>query len=60
LHEVRLIDYSFRVILIGGQYILGGFGCPIAELLDLERLSTVCEKEKRWSFFFTAAPLNVP
>jgi len=40
--------------------LLGGFGCPIGELFDLERLSEECMKAKRWSFFFTSAPLNVP
>ncbi|KAF8610156.1 putative cyclase [Ceratobasidium sp. AG-I] len=40
--------------------ILSGFGCPIGELFDLERLAVECESAKRWSFFFTSAPLNIP
>jgi hypothetical protein len=30
------------------------------ELFDLERLAIECEASKRWSFFFTSAPLNIP
>lgn len=41
-------------------YILSGLGCPIGELFDLEALSEICQKENRWSFFFTSAPLNLP
>ncbi|KAG8748729.1 hypothetical protein FRC10_000120 [Ceratobasidium sp. 414] len=40
--------------------ILSGFGCPIGELFDLERLAVECEASKRWSFFFTSVPLNIP
>ncbi|KAG8698347.1 hypothetical protein FRC08_005987 [Ceratobasidium sp. 394] len=40
--------------------ILSGFGCPLGELFDLERLAVECEASKRWSFFFTSAPLNIP
>ncbi|KAG8685389.1 hypothetical protein FRC09_014776 [Ceratobasidium sp. 395] len=40
--------------------ILSGFGCPLGELFDLERLAIECEAAKRWSFFFTSAPLNIP
>jgi hypothetical protein len=31
----------------------------IGELLDLESLAEVAEKNKRWSFFLTVCPLNV-
>jgi hypothetical protein len=34
-------------------------GTPIGEMWDLEALSELCEKEKRWSFFLTSAPLHV-
>jgi hypothetical protein len=39
--------------------LLAGFGMPIGELFDLERLSEYCEALGRWTFFFTSEPLNV-
>ncbi|KAF2494391.1 hypothetical protein BU16DRAFT_487492 [Lophium mytilinum] len=41
------------------QAALAGWGMPIGELFDLEKLAEVCEREKRWSFFVTVCPLNV-
>ncbi|CAG8949069.1 hypothetical protein HYFRA_00002198 [Hymenoscyphus fraxineus] len=41
------------------DYLLAMFGTPIGELWNLEELAEVCKKEKRYSFFFTSAPLNV-
>ncbi|OCK78504.1 hypothetical protein K432DRAFT_301852 [Lepidopterella palustris CBS 459.81] len=38
---------------------LPGWGMPIGELLDLEALSELAVKNKRWSFFVTVCPLNV-
>ncbi|KAL3474456.1 hypothetical protein BJX99DRAFT_260388 [Aspergillus californicus] len=38
---------------------LAGFGMPIGELLDLEALAAVAEKNNRWSFFLTVCPVNV-
>jgi len=38
---------------------LPGWGMHIGELLDLEALSKVAEKNKRWSFFLTICPLNL-
>jgi kynurenine formamidase len=38
--------------------VLSGWGTPLGELFDLEALSALCEKNKRWSFFFTSSPLN--
>lgn len=38
--------------------LLAGWGTPIGELFDLDELAKLCEKNKRWSFFFTSAPLN--
>jgi hypothetical protein len=35
------------------------WGMPIGELWDLEGLAKECEAQKRWSFFFTSAPLNL-
>ncbi|KAL3448114.1 hypothetical protein BJX65DRAFT_307401 [Aspergillus insuetus] len=39
--------------------LLAGFGMPIGELFDLERLTEYCASSKRWTFFFTSEPLNV-
>lgn len=41
------------------QWLLSGWGCPLGELFDLERLGEECAKRKRWTFFFTSAPLRV-
>ncbi|OAA50501.1 hypothetical protein NOR_00951 [Metarhizium rileyi] len=42
------------------QWLLAGWGMPIGELFDLERLSEECGKRKRWTFFFSSMPLKVP
>jgi kynurenine formamidase len=41
------------------EWMLAGWGCPIGELFDLERLSEECRKRKRYTFFFGSMPLNV-
>ncbi|CAI4220200.1 unnamed protein product [Parascedosporium putredinis] len=38
--------------------LLAGWGTPIGELFDLDKLAELCARRKRWSFFFTSAPLN--
>jgi hypothetical protein len=35
------------------------WGMPIGEMWDLEALAAECEKQQRWTFFLTSAPLNV-
>lgn len=47
-------EYSLHEVL------LGGWGCPIGELFDLEKLAEHCEGAKRWSFFVTSEVCNVP
>lgn len=42
------------------EVLLSGWGCPIGELFDLEKLAEKCKMEKRWSFFVTSEPCNVP
>ncbi|KAK9441698.1 hypothetical protein VB005_06340 [Metarhizium brunneum] len=42
------------------QWVLAGWGMPIGELFDLERLSEECSKRNRWTFFFSSMPLKVP
>lgn len=41
------------------QWLLGGWGCPIGEMFDLEALAKQCEEHGRWTFFLTSAPLKV-
>lgn len=41
------------------EVMLNGWGMPIGEMLDLEALSAACEKQGRWTFFFSSMPLNV-
>ncbi|KAH8908593.1 hypothetical protein BR93DRAFT_944186 [Coniochaeta sp. PMI_546] len=42
------------------EVLLAGWGCPIGELFDLERLAEQCRREGRWSFFVASEPCNVP
>ncbi|RAH80605.1 hypothetical protein BO86DRAFT_448974 [Aspergillus japonicus CBS 114.51] len=42
------------------EYVLAGWGMPIGELFDLETLARTCEDLKRWTFFVTSVPLNMP
>jgi kynurenine formamidase len=42
------------------EYLIAGWGMPIGELFDLESLACLCQEEKRWEFFITSAPLNMP
>ncbi|KAF1947785.1 hypothetical protein EJ02DRAFT_498940 [Clathrospora elynae] len=41
------------------QTLLSGFIIPIGEIFDLEQLAKECEKQQRWTFFFTGQVLNV-
>lgn len=40
------------------EYLLAGWGMPIGELFDLERLAEKCKELNRWSFFISSVPLN--
>lgn len=42
------------------EVLLGGWGCNIGELLDLEQLSKECVSQGRWSFFVASIPNYVP
>ena len=42
------------------EVLLAGWGMPIGELFDLEKLAGYCKKVKRWSFFVTSEVCNVP
>lgn len=41
------------------EWLLAGWGMPIGELFDLEKLSEVCKRLNQWSFFFSSVPLKV-
>lgn len=40
--------------------LIPGFGMPIEEFFWLDDLSAACATDRRWSFLFASAPLNVP
>ncbi|KAH7038364.1 uncharacterized protein B0I36DRAFT_316058 [Microdochium trichocladiopsis] len=42
------------------EVFLSGWGMPIGECFDLEGLAETCKKERRWTFFLSSVPLNVP
>ncbi|KAI1466298.1 uncharacterized protein F4812DRAFT_460571 [Daldinia caldariorum] len=42
------------------EVLLAGWGCPIGELFDLEKLGAHCAARGRWSFFVASEPCNVP
>lgn len=42
------------------EYLLAGWGMPIGEMFDLEGLAEICKEEKRWTFFVTSSPFNMP
>jgi hypothetical protein len=46
--------------LVLHQYFLALFGMPIGELWDLKALAAKCAELRRWTFFLTSSPLNVP
>lgn len=40
--------------------LLAGWGVPIGEMFDVERLAELCKELNRWTFFVTSSPLNHP
>ncbi|KAH7261653.1 putative cyclase-domain-containing protein [Fusarium tricinctum] len=42
------------------EVFLSGWGMPIGESFDLERLAEKCKENGRWSFFLTSVPLDIP
>ncbi|KAL2379660.1 hypothetical protein BDBG_09155 [Blastomyces gilchristii SLH14081] len=47
-------DWSMHGVL------LAGWGCPIGELFDLDKLAEECERQNRWSFLVSSEMCNVP
>ncbi|KAL6865490.1 hypothetical protein ACO1O0_001584 [Amphichorda felina] len=42
------------------EYMLAGWGMPVGELFDLERLAETCKQLNRWTFFVSSSPFNMP
>ncbi|VUC32450.1 unnamed protein product [Clonostachys rosea] len=42
------------------EYMLAGWGMPIGEMFDLERLAETCKTLQRWTFFVSSTPFNMP
>jgi hypothetical protein len=42
------------------EVLLAGWGCPIGEFFDLEKLAEHCQKVGRYEFFVTSEVCNVP
>ncbi|CZT16293.1 uncharacterized protein RCC_02135 [Ramularia collo-cygni] len=47
-------DYALHEVM------LAGWGMPIGELFDLEKLAATCKQLNRYSFFVVSKPNNVP
>ena len=41
------------------EWVLAGWGTPIGEMFDLEKLSEHCKASERYSFFLSSMPLKV-
>ena len=41
------------------EWLLAGWGMPIGEMFDLERLAETCRQLSRWEFFLVSVPLKV-
>jgi kynurenine formamidase len=41
------------------RWLIPGFGMPIGEYFWLDGLADACARDRRWTFLFTSAPLNV-
>lgn len=41
------------------EWLLAGWGMPIGEMFDLERLAETCHRLSRWEFFLVSVPLKV-
>ncbi|OQU93643.1 hypothetical protein CLAIMM_00125 [Cladophialophora immunda] len=57
--SVEAIPASDNTRLRLHEACIAGWGMMLGELLDLEALAKVAEREKRWTFFLTVSPLNL-
>ncbi|KAK9327199.1 hypothetical protein V1520DRAFT_329343 [Lipomyces starkeyi] len=53
-------DVSSALGLALHEVFLAGWGMPIGEVWNLEDLANCCRRLKRWSFFLTSQPLDIP
>jgi Putative cyclase len=68
LHPAALCADNPAVELFPGDPTVGSLhrrllptlGFALGEMFDFERLASTCRAAGRWTFFFVAAPLNVP
>lgn len=42
------------------EWLLAGWGLPIGEIFDLDRLAKECKEKNKYSFFFSSMPIYVP
>ncbi|KAI4735377.1 hypothetical protein E4T50_14113 [Aureobasidium sp. EXF-12298] len=42
------------------EWLLAGWGLPIGEIFDLDKLAKECRNKNKCSFFFSSMPINVP
>ncbi|KAI1364050.1 hypothetical protein F5Y08DRAFT_328910 [Xylaria arbuscula] len=42
------------------EWLLAGWGMPIGELFHVEKLSELCARLRRYTFFLSICPMNVP
>ncbi|KAG9846793.1 hypothetical protein KCU98_g689, partial [Aureobasidium melanogenum] len=42
------------------EWLLAGWGLPIGEIFDLDKLAKECKDKNKWSFFFSSMPIHVP
>ncbi len=40
--------------------LMVNLGMPLGKMFDLDALAAACNDERRYEFFFTSAPLNLP
>ena len=59
LAQASSFQHSINHFLELHDHVLALLGMPIGELWDLEALAEECQKQNRWTFFFTSAPLNI-
>jgi hypothetical protein len=52
-------DVDNRGEVFGHIHFLPLLGIPLGEMFDLRGLAEACEREKRYTFLFTSAPLNL-
>lgn len=60
INENPHIWADFSICIGLHDVLLALWGTPIGEMFNLEELAETCRKHRKWSCFFTSAPLNFP